>query len=121
MKNIVECVDKVKIGISVSYENGYMEKIEELIAPWKGKLNVAAHNSPGVNTISGEASALEEAMEVFKEQKVKARKLVVSHAFHSHLMDPMLDEFRDGRPRHHDSGCDEKVVAGKGGVTEEIS
>ncbi|MFT7589500.1 MAG: malonyl CoA-acyl carrier protein transacylase, partial [Limisphaerales bacterium] len=72
---------------------GSREKIEELLEPWKGKLNVAAHNSPGVNTIAGEAAALDEALEVFKEQKVKARKLVVSHAFHSHLMDPMLEEF----------------------------
>jgi myxalamid-type polyketide synthase MxaB len=69
------------------------ERIEELLKPWEGKLNVAAHNSPGVNTISGEAEALDEAMEVFAENKVKARKLVVSHAFHSHLMDPMLEEF----------------------------
>ncbi len=69
------------------------ERIEELIAPWEGRLNVAAHNSPSVNTVSGEAEALEEAMAAFQEAKVKARKLVVSHAFHSHLMDPMLEEF----------------------------
>ena len=45
---------------------------------------------------SGEAEALEEAMAAFQEAKVKARKLVVSHAFHSHLMDPMLEEFAAG-------------------------
>ncbi len=69
------------------------EQIETLIAPWKGRLNVAAHNSPGVNTVAGEADALEEAMAALAEAKVKAKKLVVSHAFHSHLMDPMLKEF----------------------------
>ncbi len=70
------------------------EKIEEMLSPWEGKLNVAAHNSPGVNTVAGEADALEEAMAAFADAKIKARKLVVSHAFHSHLMDPMLEEFR---------------------------
>ncbi len=69
------------------------ETIEELIAPWSDRLSLAAHNSPGVNTVAGEASALEEAMSAFEERKIKARKLVVSHAFHSHLMDPMLEEF----------------------------
>ncbi len=69
------------------------ERIEEILKPWEGQLNVAAHNSPTVNTVSGEAEALDAAMEAFAEAKVKARKLVVSHAFHSHLMDPMLEEF----------------------------
>lgn len=69
------------------------EKIEEMLAPFKGRLNVAAHNSPGVNTVAGEADALEEAIAAFTEAKIKAKKLVVSHAFHSHLMDPMLEEF----------------------------
>ena len=41
--------------------------------------------------VSGDADALREALAQFAAEGIKARALEVSHAFHSHRLDPMLD------------------------------
>lgn len=56
-------------------------------------LDVAAINGPENVVLSGEANALEQALAAFEASGVKARQLVVSHAFHSPLMDPILGQF----------------------------
>ncbi|OWV12365.1 polyketide synthase [Micromonospora wenchangensis] len=55
-----------------------------------GDIDVAAVNGPRAVVVSGteeQIAALEASLEV------KTRRLRVSHAFHSHLMDPMLTEY----------------------------
>ncbi|MET9850005.1 SDR family NAD(P)-dependent oxidoreductase [Streptomyces ossamyceticus] len=54
---------------------------------------VAAVNAPGSVVLSGPAEALTALREDFAGQDVRARFLTVSHAFHSPLMEPMLDDF----------------------------
>ncbi|WP_159054465.1 polyketide synthase dehydratase domain-containing protein, partial [Streptomyces dysideae] len=57
-------------------------------------VGIAAINGPTSVVISGEGGPAEAVARIFAEQGRKTKKLTVSHAFHSVLMDPMLAEFR---------------------------
>lgn len=56
-------------------------------------LAVAAVNGPQNTVLSGEASALAGALAELRERGVESKPLQVSHAFHSPLMEPVLDAF----------------------------
>ncbi|WP_432251155.1 amino acid adenylation domain-containing protein [Streptomyces sp. HNM1019] len=60
----------------------------------RGKLDVAGLNTPTQTVLSGDTDAAEAIAAHFTEHGHKAKRLTVSHAFHSHHMDGMLAEFR---------------------------
>lgn len=64
-----------------------------VIAPYGERVSIAAINAPGSVVISGESDAVASCMEALAKQGVESRPLNVSHAFHSALMTPILDEF----------------------------
>ncbi|AYG84644.1 Phenolphthiocerol synthesis polyketide synthase type I Pks15/1 [Streptomyces hundungensis] len=59
-----------------------------------GALDVAGLNTPTQTVLSGDTDAVEAIEAHFTEQGRRAKRLTVSHAFHSHHMDAMLAEFR---------------------------
>ena len=57
-------------------------------------LDIAAVNGPRSTVVSGDQDALDALASVLSDAGVRCRRLRVSHAFHSHRMNPMLEEFR---------------------------
>ncbi|MDP8242497.1 MAG: SDR family NAD(P)-dependent oxidoreductase [Candidatus Hinthialibacter antarcticus] len=66
---------------------------EELVAHYDGRLSLAALNGPRNTVVSGPVKLLEDLEQRAESQGTAARRLQTSHAFHSVLMEPMLDEF----------------------------
>ncbi|MBV1938522.1 SDR family NAD(P)-dependent oxidoreductase, partial [Streptomyces sp. BV286] len=54
---------------------------------------IAAVNGPRSVVLSGTEAAVLPVVEALRERGVKTKQLQVSHAFHSPLMEPMLDDF----------------------------
>ncbi|MFE6880472.1 type I polyketide synthase, partial [Streptomyces sp. NPDC057677] len=69
-----------------------VEEIEERTAGQAG-VWVAAVNAPGSVVLAGEADAVRGVVEALESDGVRTRSLPVSHAFHTPLMEPMLEEF----------------------------
>ncbi|MBO1049492.1 MAG: AMP-binding protein [Dolichospermum sp. DEX182a] len=69
------------------------EKVNQLISPYKEKVALAAINGSESVVISGEAEAIKTIVNNLESQTIKSKRLQVSHAFHSPLMEPMLAEF----------------------------
>ncbi|MGW7104464.1 SDR family NAD(P)-dependent oxidoreductase, partial [Streptomyces sp. NPDC054883] len=66
---------------------------EEVLAHLTDGVSVAAVNGPDSVVVSGVEAAVLAVGEHFAAAGRKTSRLAVSHAFHSALMDPMLDEF----------------------------
>ncbi|NKE56140.1 acyltransferase domain-containing protein [Lentzea sp. PSKA42] len=58
------------------------------------QVSIAAINGPMSLVLAGEESAVEQIADGFAAQGRKTKRLPVSHAFHSPLMEPMLEDFR---------------------------
>jgi acyl transferase domain-containing protein/acyl-CoA synthetase (AMP-forming)/AMP-acid ligase II/surfactin synthase thioesterase subunit len=67
--------------------------VRDVIAAHAPRLAVAAVNSPLHHVLSGPDARVRAAAEGFAERGVSTGWLRVSHAFHSELMDPVLDAF----------------------------
>ncbi|KAI1365305.1 polyketide synthase [Xylaria arbuscula] len=68
-------------------------KALEELESYTGRVTVAAVNSPGMLTLSGDEDAIDELQKRLSDNKVFARKLQVKQAFHSHHMLPLAPAY----------------------------
>lgn len=67
--------------------------VAQQIAPYARRVSIAAVNGPAQTVISGAAADIAAACELFTAAGTRCRQLTVSHAFHSPLVEPILDSF----------------------------
>ncbi|MDP4174898.1 MAG: SDR family NAD(P)-dependent oxidoreductase, partial [Bacteroidota bacterium] len=70
-----------------------LHTVTEALKGFEDKISVSGVNGPSNTVISGEAQALNEVVKILKDKNIHSQMLNVSHAFHSVLMEPILDEF----------------------------
>ncbi|MFG3533236.1 type I polyketide synthase, partial [Streptomyces sp. NPDC047917] len=70
-------------------------EIAEHLASYEGRVSVAAVNGPAAVVISGDADAVTEIADHFREQGTRTKRLTVSHAFHSSHMDAAAAAFEE--------------------------
>ncbi|ASU86396.1 hypothetical protein CDO52_23270 [Nocardiopsis gilva YIM 90087] len=70
------------------------EEVAPALAGLEAKASIAAVNGPTSVVVSGEEAEVLRIAEDFQGRGRKTRRLTVSHAFHSPLMEPMLAAFR---------------------------
>ncbi|MBO4210086.1 type I polyketide synthase, partial [Micromonospora echinofusca] len=80
-------------GVMVSVQATEAEVLP-LLAGREDLVGIGAVNGPTSIVLSGAEAAVEEVAAHFRGLGRKTKRLSVSHAFHSPLMAPMLDEFR---------------------------
>ena len=109
--------------------NGEMVAIfagEELVKDclnFDGEVAIAGLNSPENTVISGRHHAIAKVLAALEDRGIEYRKLNVSHAFHSPLMEPMLADFEQVASEVSYSKPQIDIVSNVTGelVTEEIA
>jgi amino acid adenylation domain-containing protein len=66
---------------------------DDLRTRLNGKLSLAAVNSPSLCVVAGPFDALDEFEKKLEMDGIMCRRLVTSHAFHSAMMDPIIEPF----------------------------
>ena len=69
------------------------QAVAPFLQPYAEHVSLAAVNGPQATVISGTADAIQAICETLAAQGIQSKKLTVSHAFHSPLMQPIRAEF----------------------------
>jgi myxalamid-type polyketide synthase MxaC len=69
-----------------------VREIDRAVAPYAGRISIAAVNAPSSTVVSGEPSAIDELVRSLSERQVLVRPIPVNYAFHSYQMEPCVRE-----------------------------
>ncbi|MDO4813613.1 MAG: ACP S-malonyltransferase [Gemella sp.] len=89
--------------------NADLEKINEVVASLDN-LQIANYNSPKQIVLTGSLESIDRAVELFKEQKIRAIKLNVSGAFHSDYLVGASEELYSVLKNYNFNETNKKVV-----------
>lgn len=87
---LMQSLPKVGEMVSVLLEE---KKVQEAINTYLDKVSIAAINGPNSIVISGHKDEITRIVESLENEGVKTKKLNVSHAFHSPLMESIVTDF----------------------------
>ena len=91
-------------------------EVGDLLSAFGPDLSMAAINGPRQCVVAGSHACVDALEDQIKQQGNAGRRLIVSHAFHSPMMEPILDAFRDlvaGVPLHAPSIPIQSNLTGK--------
>ena len=80
---------------SMASINSDVTEVRKAINGFEKHVSISGENSPSQVIISGNKSVIEKICDDLNKKGIKSRYLKVSHAFHSPLMEPILDQFRE--------------------------
>ncbi|MEU6784665.1 SDR family NAD(P)-dependent oxidoreductase [Nonomuraea angiospora] len=80
-------------GAMVSVRGATEEEVLPLLAGYEERVGIASLNGPASLVLSGDETSVLELAERLARRGCKTKRLTVSHAFHSPLMEPALEEF----------------------------
>lgn len=74
-------------------------RVADALKPYQDQVSIAAVNGPDNTVISGEKIAVQNVLDALTKLGISSKPLTVSHAFHSPLMDSILDDFESAARR----------------------
>ncbi|MBN8657042.1 MAG: AMP-binding protein, partial [Anaerolineae bacterium] len=77
------------------------DRVADALKPYQAQVSIAALNGPDNTVISGEKVAVQNVLDALTKLGISSKPLTVSHAFHSPLMDSILDDFESAARRIH--------------------
>jgi acyl transferase domain-containing protein len=90
-----ELMDRLAVHGGMRAVAADAERVRETLGGWEKQVSIAAINGPASVVISGSVEGLREVAGRLEADGVRTRELEVSHAFHSPLLEPILDEFEE--------------------------
>lgn len=75
--------------------------VTQAMQPYVDDLSIAAMNGPANTVVSGPLESIEAILRDFEHEGIKARRLAVSHAFHSRCVESIMDSFENTASEIH--------------------
>ncbi len=97
--------------------------VMKAMEPYTQKVSIAGVNGPNNIVVSGDRATLEMLCAELEQQQIETRRLTVSHAFHSPLMEPILDDFKKAAKQVSYASPRLRLISNLTGdlVTEEVT
>jgi amino acid adenylation domain-containing protein len=86
-----ELISKLSLGSMLSIRSD----VEKILPLLPNEITIAADNAPNLCVVAGPTELIESFATSLREREIPSKVLVTSHAFHSAMMDPALEQFKD--------------------------